>query len=72
MDVLVNKKEVDPGFFFDYQVDEDNRLENVFWLDSLSRGSYALFGGILSVDTACKTNRYSTVFVPFIGLNHHR
>ena len=30
IDVLKNKKEVNPGFFFDYQFDEDNRLNNVF------------------------------------------
>ena len=72
IDVLKNKREVDPGFFFDYQVDEDNRLKNLFWSDSLSRRSYTLFGDTLSFDMTDKTNRHSMVFAPFIGLDHQR
>jgi len=30
INVLKNKKEVDPGFFFDDKVGEENRLKNVF------------------------------------------
>jgi len=56
IDVLKNKKEVDPGLFFYYQIDEDNRLKNVFRSDSLSRRSYAIFGDILSFDMKHKTN----------------
>jgi len=47
IDVLRNKREVNPGFFFYYQADEDNQLKNIFWPDSLSRRSYAIFGDIL-------------------------
>jgi len=70
--ILKKKKEVGIGFFFEYQVDEQNQLKNVFWLDSLSKRSYALLGDILSFDMTHKTNSYSVVFVPFTGLNHHR
>ena len=59
IDMLKNKKEVDPCFFFDYQVDVDNRLKNVFLSDCLSRRSYVIFGDILSFDTKHKTNQYS-------------
>jgi len=72
IDVLKNKKEVDPGFFFDYQVDENNRLKNVFWSDSLSRRSYAVFGDILLFDMIHKTSPYSMVFAPFTRLNHYK
>jgi len=72
IDVLKNKNEVNPSFFFDYQVDEDNRLKNVLWSDSLSKRSCAIFGDILPFDTTHKTNQYSMVFAPFTGLNHHR
>ena len=71
MNMLKHKKEVDPIFFFDYQVDEENRLKNVFWLDSLSR-SYALFSDILLLNTTHTTKIYTIVFVPFTRLNHHR
>ena len=72
IDVLKNKKEVNPDFLFSYQVDEDNRLKNVCWSDSLSRRSYAIFDDILLFDTTHKTDRYSMVFTPFTGLNHHK
>jgi len=72
IDVLKNKQEVDLGFFFYYQVDEDNQLKNVFWLDSLSKRSYATFGDIMSFDRTHKTNRDSMVFAPYTWLNHHR
>jgi len=42
----------------------------MFWPDSLSRKSYAIFSDILSFDMTHKTHGYSMVFVPFIG--HHR
>ena len=58
MDVLKNRKEVDLGFFFDYHVDEENWLKNVFWYGPLNRRSYALFNDILSFDAAHKTNMY--------------
>ena len=70
MDMLKNKKKVNHGFF-NYQVDAENWLKNVFWLDSLIRRSYALFGHILSFNTTYKIRRYSMVFAAFIGLNHH-
>lgn len=67
INVLKKKKEVNPGFFFDYHVDEENQLKNAFWSDYLSRRSYALVGDILSFDTTHETNKYSMVFALFIG-----
>ena len=73
IDILKNKKEVNLSFFcVDYQVNEENWLKDVFWLDSLIRRSHTLFGDILSFGTTHKTNKYSMVFAPFLQLNHHR
>ena len=70
VDILKKTKEVDPGFYYAHELDEENRLKNVFWSDSLCRRSYALFGDLLSIDTKHKTNRYDMVFAPFTGINH--
>jgi len=72
IEVLKNKKEVGPGLFFNYQVDEDNCLKKASWYDSVSKRSCAIFGDILSFDTTYRTNRCSMVFAPFTRLNHHR
>ena len=57
VDILKKRKEVDPSFYYAQELDEENRLKNVFWCDSLCRRSYALFGDFLSFDTKHKTNR---------------
>lgn len=34
--------------------------------------NYLLFGDVVSFDTTYRTNKYSMIFAPFIGVNHHR
>ena len=46
----------------------------MYFGQTLSRRSYALFNDIVLFDMTYKTNRYSMVFahfMPFMGLNHH-
>ena len=40
---LCGKFEVDPAFYYKYNVDEDNRLPNLFWVDSTSKLDYTCF-----------------------------
>ncbi|XP_039804890.1 protein FAR1-RELATED SEQUENCE 5-like [Panicum virgatum] len=63
-------KEVDPGFFFEYEVN-DGRLVRVFWADATSRKNYIHFGDVLSFDSTYSTNQYDMKFAPFTGVNHH-
>ncbi|CAN1171034.1 Protein FAR1-RELATED SEQUENCE 3 [Linum perenne] len=60
-----------PGFFYAIQLDEDNRMTNVFWADARSRKAYSRFGDAISFDTKYKVDRYKVPFVPFTGVNHH-
>jgi hypothetical protein len=68
---LEQKKEVNPAFFYEFQVNEEGRLVRVFWVDALSRKNYSVFGDVISVDATYTTNQYNMKFVPFIGFNHH-
>lgn len=43
VDIMENKKKANPAFYFDYQVDENNKLTNIFWADSICRKNYSLF-----------------------------
>ncbi|CAN0923251.1 Protein FAR1-RELATED SEQUENCE 3 [Linum grandiflorum] len=60
-----------PGFFYAMQLDEDNRMTNVFWADARSRIAYSHFGDAISFDSKYKVNLYKVPFVPFTGVNHH-
>ena len=60
-----------PGFFFAIQLDEDNRMTNVFWADARSRTAYSHFGDAVTLDTTYRVNQYKVPFAPFTGVNHH-
>ncbi|XVE79713.1 hypothetical protein DITRI_Ditri14bG0079400 [Diplodiscus trichospermus] len=60
-----------PGFFYAIQLDDDNRMANVFWADARSRTAYMHFGDAVKLDTSYRVNQYRVPFAPFSGLNHH-
>lgn len=60
-----------PGFFYAIQLDEDNRISNVFWADARSRTAYSYYGDTVHLDTTRKANQYRVPFAPFTGVNHH-
>lgn len=60
-----------PGFFYAIQLDEDNRMSNVFWADARSRTAYSHFGDAVTLETAYRANQYNVPFAPFTGINHH-
>ncbi|KAK3222460.1 hypothetical protein Dsin_009485 [Dipteronia sinensis] len=68
---LTAKAVMDPEFFFDYLLDEDDRLGNLFWADSTSRSDYGYFGDVLAFDATYKTNVYRRPLVMLIRVNHH-
>jgi hypothetical protein len=47
-------------------VDDEGRLQNMFWSDSQSQLDYGVF------DSNYRVNRYNLPFVPFIAIGHHR
>ncbi|XP_024036864.1 protein FAR1-RELATED SEQUENCE 5-like [Citrus clementina] len=59
------------GFFFSIDLDEEDRLKNVFWADSWSRAAYKYFGDVITFDTTYLTNKYDMPFAPFVRVNHH-
>lgn len=61
-----------PSFFYAIQVDEDDRLTNIFWTDAKSVMEYNFFGDVLCFDTTFKSNGYGRPFAPFLGVNHHK
>ncbi|KAM1369500.1 hypothetical protein ACFX2I_039981 [Malus domestica] len=60
-----------PGFFYAIQLDDENRMTNVFWVDARSRTAYNHFGDAVIFDTMYRPNHYQVPFAPFTGVNHH-
>ncbi|XP_043703502.1 protein FAR1-RELATED SEQUENCE 5-like isoform X2 [Telopea speciosissima] len=62
----------DPAFFYAIQVDEEDRLSSVFWVDTRSRIAYNCFSDVVAFDTTYQVNQYKMPFAPFTGVNHHK
>ncbi|KAK2659889.1 hypothetical protein Ddye_006422 [Dipteronia dyeriana] len=69
---LIGKMVIDPEFFFEYTLDEDDRFNNLFWADSMSRSDYGYFGDVLAFNATYKTNVYRRPLVMLVGVNHHK
>ncbi|KAL3821381.1 hypothetical protein ACJIZ3_007286 [Penstemon smallii] len=66
-----NKKDEDPMFDWDMELDEEGRLANLFWRDGKSRMDYDCFGDVVSFDTTYRTNKYGLKCAVFVGVNNH-
>ncbi|KAG1334363.1 putative protein FAR1-RELATED SEQUENCE 5 [Cocos nucifera] len=59
-------------FFYAIQVDEDDKLTNIFRADSKSVMDFNYLGDVVCFDTTYKANGYGRPFAPFLGVNHHK
>nr|GLL21910.1 protein FAR1-RELATED SEQUENCE 5-like [Ipomoea trifida] len=55
---FTQKREVCGSFFFDYHLDEEQRLARLFWADPTCRSNYPCYGDVLSFDATYDTNRH--------------
>lgn len=62
----------DPAFYYAIQVDEEERLSSVFWVDTRSRIAYNCFSDVVAFNTTYQVNQYKIPFAPFTGVNHHK
>ena len=68
---LCAKLDVDPRFFYKYDVCKDNKLQNLLWVDSKSWADYAKFGVVLRFDSTYRTNAYKKPLVMLAGVTNH-
>ncbi|KAA8544449.1 hypothetical protein F0562_022511 [Nyssa sinensis] len=71
LDYFKKMQAENPGFYYAIQLDDDNRMANVFWADARSRSAYSHFGDAVTLDTMYRVNQYRVPFAPFTGVNHH-
>ncbi|KAL7249830.1 hypothetical protein ACSBR1_011915 [Camellia fascicularis] len=58
-------------FYYKYHVDEENRLNNLFWTHGGSQTDYLCFGDVLMLNTTYWTNAYNKPFVILQGVANH-
>ncbi|XP_052148968.1 protein FAR1-RELATED SEQUENCE 5-like isoform X2 [Oryza glaberrima] len=61
-----------PSFFYAVQLDEDDKLTNIFWADSKSRTDFSYYSDVVCLDTTYKINEHSRPLTLFLGVNHHK
>ncbi|CAN1159448.1 Protein FAR1-RELATED SEQUENCE 5, partial [Linum perenne] len=66
---LDKKKLKDAKFVMKYTKDDEGRLDNIFWTDSMSITDYTSFGEVLAFDTTYKKNAYNMPLVEFSESN---
>ncbi|KAG5461552.1 MAG: hypothetical protein BJ554DRAFT_6234 [Olpidium bornovanus] len=61
----------DEDFIYRYKMDEEGRLEHLFWMPGESVRLYRKFGDVVCFDTTCKLNTYDMLFGIMVGVNNH-
>ncbi|KAG5550667.1 hypothetical protein RHGRI_015573 [Rhododendron griersonianum] len=61
-----------PYFFYDVQLDIEEKITNIFWADHEMIIDYGLFGDAVSFDTTFQTNKECRPLAIFTGFNHFR
>lgn len=68
---LEEMRSTDDMLYWTHTVDEEGRLQHLFWSDGTSRTDYSVFGDVLAFDATYKKNKYLCPLVVFSGVNHH-
>ncbi|XP_068643640.1 protein FAR1-RELATED SEQUENCE 5-like [Aristolochia californica] len=71
IEYFIRKQSENPSFFYAVEIDGEEHIRNVVWVDPKSRMAYTHFGDVVTFDTTYVTNKYQVPFAPFVGVNHH-
>ncbi|KAG5016876.1 hypothetical protein JHK85_023012 [Glycine max] len=61
----------DPLMFFHHTIDDENRLQHLFWRDGTMQMNYPMFSDVLAFDATYRNNKYECPLVVFYDVNHH-
>ncbi|KAF7842263.1 protein FAR1-RELATED SEQUENCE 5-like [Senna tora] len=67
-----DQKFKDPLFFYDFQMDNEDQITNIFWVDSRMILDYGHFGDVVSFDTKYCINNAHRPLAIFSGFNHFK
>ncbi|KAJ1422911.1 Zinc finger, SWIM-type [Sesbania bispinosa] len=61
----------DNVMFIEHTVDEEGRLQHLFWSDGISQKRYQVFSDVVAFDATYGKNKYLLPLVVFSGVNNH-
>lgn len=71
LEYFMHIQKENPYFFYAIDLNEDQRLRNLLWVDAKSRNDYGNFSDVVSFDTSYIKSNEKMPFAPFVGVNHH-
>ncbi|CAA3032463.1 protein FAR-RED ELONGATED HYPOCOTYL 3 isoform X1 [Olea europaea var. sylvestris] len=71
LELLIQMQSLNPNFFYAVDIDENQCLKTLFWVDAKSRHDYIFFNDVVSFDTTYIRNKYKMPLSLFIGVNQH-
>uniref|UniRef100_A0A8I6X7M0 SWIM-type domain-containing protein n=1 Tax=Hordeum vulgare subsp. vulgare TaxID=112509 RepID=A0A8I6X7M0_HORVV len=66
-----SSQQLDKDFFYKYKLDDEDKVQCIYWIDGSARRAYKFFSDCVSFDTTYLTNIYKMPCAPFIGINNH-
>lgn len=71
LEYFMHIKKENPDFFYAIDLNKDQRLRNLFWVDAKSRKDYMSFNDVICFDISYVRSNDKMPFALFIGVNHH-
>ncbi|XP_047264367.1 protein FAR-RED IMPAIRED RESPONSE 1 isoform X2 [Capsicum annuum] len=71
LEYFMHIQKENPYFFYAVDLNEDQRLRNLFWVDAKSRKDYVSISDVVFFDTSYMKSNEKMPFALFIGVNHH-
>ncbi|XP_073138977.1 protein FAR1-RELATED SEQUENCE 5-like [Henckelia pumila] len=68
---FINKANKENYFYWNVQLDDNDKVMNFFFRDYKCAVDYEYFCDVLSIDTTYRTNKYNLICTPFVGIYHH-
>ncbi|GFY93101.1 FAR1-related sequence 3 [Actinidia rufa] len=69
LEYFMRMQDDNSDFYYVMDLNENNRLRNVFWADARSRAAFKEFGDVVTFDTTYLVNKHYMPFAPFVGVN---
>lgn len=71
LEYFMHIQKENPSFFYAIDLNENQRLRNLFWVDAKSRKDYLSFNDVVFFDTSYIKSNEKMPFAPLVGVNHH-
>ena len=69
--ILIQHKSNDPGWFVEFQLDQDNRLTRLFWMSPAQIALWLEYHDVILNDNTAKTNRYRMPLSLFLVVDNN-